>query len=105
MKELPVSVRRSIEVVGLYTCGLIIVAGNGIIAPIIMAFLISIVIYPVYSFFARRKLPESLSIALSLIILIAIVAGVVWFFSSQISRLIADFPTIKENVSVHLNSL
>jgi len=105
MKELPITVRRSIELVGLYTCGLIIVAGSGIIAPIIMAFLISIVIFPVYSFFVRKKLPESLSIAISLIILMAAVAGIVWFFSSQVSRLIADFPVIKENVTVHLNSL
>ncbi len=105
MKELPITVRRSIELVGLYTCGLIIVAGSGIIAPIIMAFLISIVIFPVYSFFVRKRLPESLSIALSLIILMSVVAGIVWFFSSQISRLIADFPIIKENVTVHLNSL
>jgi predicted PurR-regulated permease PerM len=105
MNELPVSVRRSIELVGLYTCGLIIIAGSSIIAPIIMAFLISIVIYPVYSFFVSKKLPESLSIAISLIILIAIVGGIAWFFSSQISRLIADFPTIRENVSVHLNTL
>lgn len=105
MKELPVSVRRSIELVGLYTCGLIIVAGSGIIAPLIMAFLISIVIFPVYTFFARKRLPETLSIALSLIIMMSIVAGIVWFFSSQISRLIADFPVIKENVTVHLNSL
>jgi predicted PurR-regulated permease PerM len=105
MKELPLTVRRSIELIGLYTCGLIIVAGSGIIAPVIMAFLISIVIFPVYSFFVRKRLPESLSIALSLIILMSLVAGIVWFFSSQIGRLIADFPIIKENVTVHLNSL
>lgn len=105
MKELPVTVRRSIELLGLYTCGLILVAGSGIIAPIIMAFLISIVIFPVYSFFVRKRLPESLSIALSLIILMSVVAAIVWFFSSQISRLVADFPVIKENVTVHLNSL
>jgi len=105
MKELPLTVRRSIELAGLYVCGLLIVAGSGIIAPVIMAFLISIVIFPVYSFLIRKRLPESLSIALSLIILMAVVAGIVWFFSSQVSRLIADFPLIKENVTVHLNSL
>lgn len=105
MKELPITVRRSIELVGLYTCGLILVAGSSIIAPVIMAFLISIVIFPIYRFFTRKKLPESLSIALSLIILMAVVAGIVWFFSSQISRLIEDFPVIKQNVSTHLNSL
>ncbi len=105
MKELPLTVRRSIELAGLYICGLVIVAGGGIIAPIIMAFLISIVIFPVYSFFVKKRLPESLAIALSLIILISFVAGIAWFFSSQIGRLIEDFPVIKENVTVHLNSL
>lgn len=105
MKELPLTVRRSIELAGLYVCGLVIVAGSGIIAPVIMAFLISIVIFPVYSFFVRKRLPESLAIALSLIILISFAAGIAWFFSSQIGRLIEDFPVIKENVTVHLNSL
>ncbi len=105
MKELPVTVRRSIELMGLYTGGLIIISGSGIISPIIMAFLISIVIYPVYSFFISKKFPEALSIALSLILLIVVAGGIVWFFSSQVSRLIDDFPTIKENVTVHLNSL
>ena len=28
-----------------------------------------------------------------------------WFFSSQVGRLIADFPQIKSNVQGHLNSL
>ncbi len=105
MKELPLTVRRSIELAGLYVCGLVIVAGSGIIAPVIMAFLISIVIFPVYSFFVRKRLPESLAIALSLILLISFAGGIAWFFSSQIGRLIEDFPVIKENVTVHLNSL
>ncbi|MFL5808008.1 MAG: AI-2E family transporter, partial [Flavisolibacter sp.] len=30
---------------------------------------------------------------------------VIWFFSSQISRLVADFPQIKANVKAHLHSL
>jgi predicted PurR-regulated permease PerM len=37
--------------------------------------------------------------------LIIFISGLVWFFSSQISRLVSDFPTIKQNVTAHLNSL
>ncbi len=105
MKELPLSVRRAIELIGLYTCGLIMVAGSSIIAPVIMAFFISIMLFPVYSFLMRKKFPEALAIAISLIMLIAVVGIIVWFFSAQLSSLIADFPKIKENVTVHLNSL
>ncbi|MEJ7740866.1 MAG: AI-2E family transporter [Chitinophagaceae bacterium] len=105
MKEFPITVRRSIELMGLFTLGWIIVQGSGIITPIIMAFFICIVLLPVYRFFIKRRFPESLSIAFSLILLLAIVALVIWFFSSQITRLIVDFPTLKANVTVHLQSL
>jgi predicted PurR-regulated permease PerM len=37
--------------------------------------------------------------------LIIVLALVIWFFSSQISSLIADFPQIKANVKAHLASL
>ncbi|MBD0368350.1 MAG: AI-2E family transporter, partial [Flavisolibacter sp.] len=64
-----------------------------------------IVLLPVYRFFRRHKFPETLSIALSVLLLFVILGSVVWFFSSQISRLVADFPQIKENVLVHLHTL
>lgn len=105
MKEFPITVRRSIELIGLFTLGWIIVQASGIITPIIMSFFICIVILPVYRFFINRRLPESLAIALSLVIVIGVVAIIIWFFSSQISRVIADFPTIKKNVTVHLQSI
>lgn len=105
MKELPITVRRSIELVGLFVLGLIIISGSGIITPIVLAFFISIVILPVYRFFMRRKFPETLSIALSVVVLLGIMALVVWFFSNQVGRLIADIPTIRSNLNTHLNSL
>jgi predicted PurR-regulated permease PerM len=49
--------------------------------------------------------PEGLAIFLSIIFLVIILGLIIWFFSSQISRLIADFPQIKQNVKLHLNSL
>ena len=105
MKELPVTVRRSIEIIGLFVLGMIIVSGKGVIMPLLTALYLSIVLLPVYRFFKRRKFPETLAIGLSLLLLFVGVGLIVWFFSSQISRLMADLPQIKENVMLHLNSL
>ena len=105
MKEFPITVRRSIELVGLFVLGLVLVSGSGIITPLVLAFFISIVILPLYRFFMRLKLPETLAIGLSVITLLAVMALIVWFFSSQIGRLIADIPTIRSNVNTHLNAL
>ena len=105
MSNLPLTVRRAIELMGLYFLGMIIIVGNGVITPIVTAFFLAIMLLPVYRFFRRKKFPETLSIVLALLLLIIIAGLLIWFFSSQISRLVADFPQIKENVQLHLNTL
>ncbi len=102
---MPLTVRRAIELMGLYFLGLIILVGKDIITPIVMAFFLAIMLLPVYRFLKRMKFPESLAIFFSLFFLIIFVGLLIWFFSSQVSNLIADFPQIKSNVQLHLNTL
>jgi predicted PurR-regulated permease PerM len=90
---------------GIYFLGMIIIVGKDVITPIVMAFFLAIMLLPVYRFFRKRKFPETLSIVLALLLLIVLAGLLIWFFSSQISRLISDFPQIKQNVQLHLNSL
>jgi len=90
---------------GLYFLGMIIFIGRDVITPIVMAFFLSIILLPAYRWLRSHRLGEGLSIALSLLLMIVVVAGIVWFFSSQISRLVDDFPQIKTNVKGHLSTL
>ncbi len=105
MSNMPLTVRRSIEITGLFFLGWIVVLAHGLLAPLLMAFFISIILLPVYRFFHKRKVPEALSIVLSLLLLAIVVGLIVWFFSSQIGNLIQDFPVIQKNVTNHLNAL
>ena len=105
MQTLPVTVRRSIELLGIYFLGMIIIAGKDIINPLVMAFFLSIMLLPLYRGLRKLKLPEMLAISVSLMVLIIILAFIIWFFSSQITRLVSDFPQIKSNIKVHLHSL
>lgn len=103
--KLPGTVRRAIELIGLYFLGTIIFIGRDIITPLVLAFFLSIILLPTYRWLRNRRVPEGLAIALSLLLLIVVLVLVIWFFSSQISGLVADFPQIKANVQVHLNAL
>ena len=105
MNGLPLTVRRSIELVGLFFVGYLIIVGKEVIGPLLMAFFISILLLPVYRFLRKRKFPEVLAILFCVLLFLVMIALIVWFFSTQISKLVSDFPQIKENVSVHLNSL
>ncbi|RYE59673.1 MAG: AI-2E family transporter [Sphingobacteriales bacterium] len=105
MKELPLTVKRSIELLGIVLAIAILVVGRDIIMPIIMAFFISIMLLPIYRFLRKYKVPESLSIIIPILLVAIFIAGIVWFFSSQIGMLVEDFPQIKQNVAKHLQSL
>lgn len=104
MKELPLTVRRSIELLGLCLIGTLLVIGQNIIMPVLMAFFLSIMLLPVYRFLRSKKFPEVLAIFLPILMVAVLIAGIVWFFSSQVSRFAADFPQIQKNISSHLSS-
>ncbi|MBC7915891.1 MAG: AI-2E family transporter, partial [Pyrinomonadaceae bacterium] len=105
MREMPLTVKRSIELLGLILLGYLLVLGKDLIMPVLMAFFISIMLLPVHNFFKRKGLPEALSIMFCILLLMMAVGLIVWFFSSQVSSLIADFPLIRKNVKTHLTSL
>jgi predicted PurR-regulated permease PerM len=105
INDMPLTVRRSLELLGLILLTTILVIGSGIIMPIIMAFFISLVLLPVLRFLRRHKFPEVIAIVVPILLVFILLAGIIWFFSAQVSSLVADFPKIKSNVSIHLNSL
>lgn len=105
MKDMPLTVRRSIELLGIVLVAALFVVGSDIIMPVIMAFFISILLLPIFRFFKRIKFPEVAAIALPILALAIFLGLIIWFFSSQIAVLVEDFPQIKKNVSIHLNSL
>lgn len=105
MKELPLTVRRSIELIGICLLGALLSVGSDIIMPVLMAFFLSIVLLPTYRFLRKKKFPEVLAILIPILLGAVFIGSVVWFFSAQISILAADFPQIQKNINFHLNNL
>jgi predicted PurR-regulated permease PerM len=105
MNQMPLTVRRAIEITGLFFLGWLVVLGRDLLAPLLVAFFISIMLLPIYRFFQNRKFPDAVSIGISLLVLIVILAGIIWFFSAQMRILIQDFPMIQKNVVRHLTAL
>lgn len=105
MKELPLTVKRSIELMGLCLMGVILAYGQQIIMPVILAFFLSIVLLPVYRFLRSKKAPEFLAILLPILLGAVLIALVIWFFTGQFNSLVAEFPMIKKNIAMHLADL
>ncbi|HWB26782.1 MAG TPA: AI-2E family transporter [Chitinophagaceae bacterium] len=105
MKQMPSTVKRAIELVGLFTAGAIIMLGKIIVMPLVLAFFLSILLMPVYRLLRKGRMPEIVAIALSIICLAAFVALVGWLFYSQVASLLDDFPAIQKNTVLHLDNL
>ncbi|QRR00553.1 AI-2E family transporter [Dyadobacter sandarakinus] len=105
MNDFPITVKRSIELLGLVLLVAVLAVGSDILMPIIMAFFISLVLLPVFRFLIKYRVPEPIAIVLPILLLVVILGLIVWFFSSQIRDLVADFPQIRKNINIHLQTL
>ncbi len=105
MNELPATVRRSIEALGICAVGVILVLGQGVIMPLLMAFFISLLLLPLMRLQLRFKVPEVLAITVCIAALVLVIAGVIAFLSYQIGGFLSDFDAIKENLTAHWNNL
>jgi predicted PurR-regulated permease PerM len=103
--EMPLTVKRAIELIGLFVFGTIVVSGNTIIMPLLMAFFFSLVLLPVFRFFRKLQVPEVIAVFLPILLLTIIVALIIWLFSSQVGALVDDFPQIQRTVAKHLDDL
>ncbi|WP_316846965.1 AI-2E family transporter [Pedobacter psychrodurus] len=82
----------------------IAILGQSLLAPLLFSFLMAILLLPVGNFLERRlKFKRGLSTLASVILMIAVIGGIIYFFGNQLSDLWADWPLLKEkaNVSYH----
>lgn len=101
---IPLTVKRGIELLGLFLIGALIVLAHNIIMPLLMAFFITILLLPVYQFLRRKGMPEILAILVPVFLMILLFAAIIWFFIWQLNTLVKDFPQIRQNLTIHLSS-
>jgi predicted PurR-regulated permease PerM len=105
MNKLPITVRRSIEVLGLCGLGYILVAGRDIIMPLLMASFLALLVLPVFRWLYKRGVPEVIAIGLALVTLIIVAAGIGTFFGIQMASLLNDIPEMQKNLNLHWQSI
>lgn len=102
---MPLTVRRSIELLGLCLLLALFKVGSDIIMPLLMAFFVSLVLLPLYRFFIKIKLPEVIAIVLSILAASLIILGIATLLSFQIAGLVQTFPELEKNVNQHWATL
>lgn len=85
--------------------GIFIYLGHGVLVPIYFSILLSILLLPVTSLLQRCYIPSTLANLISVIFALSIIAGVIYFLSSQMAGFFNDIPSIREHLAEHLTAL
>lgn len=101
MNSLPITVRRSIELLGLCLLICVFYIASDIIMPLLTAFFLCLVLLPMYRFFRRIKIPEVIAIVLVILAASLVIVGILTFFSFQVANLVKDFPQLEKNLNQH----
>jgi predicted PurR-regulated permease PerM len=105
MDKFPLTVRRSIELLGIIGLCFLISVGKNILMPLLLASFIALMLMPVHRWLRKRGVPNFVAILLSLLLLIIVVGGIGVFLSVQIAGLLDDFPTMKANLNAHWQTI
>jgi predicted PurR-regulated permease PerM len=96
----PFNVKLLCTLLSLLATGYLVVLGKHVLAPLILASLLSMLLLPLAKFFEKkcrfRRNPASIT---TVLVMIAFIGGVFYFLGAQISRLVGDWPTFKEQLN------
>ena len=101
--KLPVYLKLAQILMGIAVFFFILYVGQDIIIPLVFAGMIAILLNPVVLFLCRKKIPRVLAIILSLIVTMLMIAGIFYFFISQISLFSESLPRFKQKFLTFYN--
>ena len=103
--QLPFYVKLGFKFLVIFFICFFIYVSQNILIPFAFACLLAVLLLPIVNFLEIKRLTKIPSIAISIILAIGFIAGIIYFLSSQISNFMQDIPSIKEHLNEHFISL
>ncbi|HUZ60623.1 MAG TPA: AI-2E family transporter [Hanamia sp.] len=75
---------------------------QSILIPFAFAVLLTVLLLPIVSFLESKKINKVISIGIAILLAIGVVAGIIYFLSSQIVGFLQDVPSIKQHLNEHI---
>lgn len=94
MLKLPVYLKYTITLLGIILSFYVLVIGKALLIPFAIAILLAFLLHPFYRWISRLGIHRGVASILSIIIIVILLLGVIFFLSSQINRIVHDLPAI-----------
>jgi predicted PurR-regulated permease PerM len=104
-RSMPFYAKLSLNLLSIVIIGSLIYMGQDILMPICFAIVLAFLLLPLNNWLVKKGFPQVPSMLLSIIVAVAIIAGVVYFLSRQIAGFVDDLPKIKQNLAHHITTV
>ncbi|WP_419869517.1 AI-2E family transporter [Chryseobacterium sp. CT-SW4] len=104
--KLPFLLKLALAIISIIGIGYLLMLGQSILAPFFLAFLMAMLFLPLATFLERKlKFPRSMSTMTSLMIMLIILTGLIFFFGSQLSSFSKDLPHLTQQFNTVFKNL
>lgn len=104
--KLPFLLKLALAVISIIGIGYLIKLGQSILAPFFLAFLMAMLFLPLANFMERKlKFPRSVSTIVSVMMMLIILTGMIFFFGSQLSSFSKDLPHLSKQFNLVFHNL
>lgn len=82
-----------------------IIVAKHVLATLCLSILFAYLAYPSTSFLEKKKFPRVLAILISILLIIAVLSGILFFLYKRVEILLEDIPTLKEKALSNIDQL
>jgi len=104
--KLPFLVKLTLVIISIIGLGYLLALGQSILAPFFLAFLMAMLFLPIANLMETKlRFPRTVSTMASVMIMLTILTGLIYFFGSQLSSFSKDLPHLRMQFNTVFNSL
>jgi predicted PurR-regulated permease PerM len=98
--------RLAFSLICIISITFILYIGEGIIIPIIMAFLFAVLLLPIVNFLNNTiRIPHVLAVSLTVLLFVSIIIAILVFISYEISDIAGNFARIQKNINLFIRDI
>ena len=104
-RDIPLYLKIAVILIGISFLYLLLLHGKFVLAPIALAFIISIAVYPIFAFYFRKGIPEVPAILLAILSVFVVLGALIIMVYFQLLSLVADSPEYIAQLEIHLTNI
>lgn len=105
LQKTPTTVKIIMAMVGIIAMFFILIQARNFLYPILLGVLLAYLLLPMAAYLEKIKVPRPLAIILSIIFVMTVIGGVVFFLYNRVTFFLEDIPSFRMNAQTNIDNI